>query len=496
LKQTSESIPPDPGRMVQAMRSMGYKFEQAIADIVDNSLAAKASHVVIRLMRDNDAITRVFIADNGQGMTEMRLTEAMRFGSASEEGAARRLGKFGMGMKLASLSHSSSFAVATRQGNWIGGRRWTVDGITSGWECEILTPAATNWLLSDVSDAIVLDKTGTVVCWDAPDRVSIKDRPDFASDRLIHRLHQHLAIHLHRFLEDGRVRIELDCQHERAERNDVRTVVEPLNPFRYEESPDDSFPRPFKLDLAGIGTLTLDAHIWPPGFSSANYKLDNRVTARQGFYFYRNDRLIQAGGWNGWRDTEPHLSLARVAIDLPSAYDRDFGLDVQKSSVELPPGFQAALQEARDDEGRPFKEFVQRALAIYRTRERANPENHPLVPGNGIAVPLRQSVKEILVTERRRTRAVEFEWARTDPETFFELDRENDRILLNKDWRHRILDGRRASAADAPVLKLLLFMLVREDLDTGRVSRIKKERLDNINRVLLAALRSLKHDED
>ncbi len=492
---TTENVPPDPGRMIQALRSMGYTFEQAVADLVDNSLAAKAKRILVRVMRDEDSITRVFIADDGRGMSEDRLTEAMRFGSAHEQSTSQ-LGKFGMGLKLASLSHAPRFAVATRRGGWIGGRQWTIEGITRGWECDILSHRETGQLLKQVSDALDTSNSGTVVCWYQPDRISIKDKPTVVIDRLIHRLRQHLAIHLHRFIEDGRVHIELDSQEEGTEPHAVRTEVEAQNPFRYDASPDDSFPRQYRMELAGIGPMKLEAHIWPPDSTSPNYKLDNRVSARQGFYIYRNDRLIQAGGWNNIRETEPHLSLARVAIDLSPAYDQEFGLDVQKSSVELPPGFPAALQDAKDDEGRPFREFLQRAQAIYRKQERANPENQPLVPGTGIAAALRQAVKDILVTERRRTRPVEFEWTRISPEELFALDRDNGRILLNKEWRHRILDGRRASSADAPLLKLLLFLLVRDDLDTDRVSRVRKERLDQINRILLAALRPTANSED
>ena len=129
----------------------------------------------------------------------------------------------------------------------------------------------------------------------------------------------------------------------------------------------------------------MKAHIWPPNAKDPQYKLGGgRVAARQGFYFYRNKRLIQAGGWNGWRehDAEPHSSLARVAVDMPPELDRHFRLNVQKSKVDVPPNFVSALEAARSGVT-TFAHYVRDAVDVYRSAV-TMPSTIPLTLGAGI----------------------------------------------------------------------------------------------------------------
>ena len=137
-----------------------------------------------------------------------------------------------------------------------------------------------------------------------------------------------LGLRFHRFLESAKLSIEFDVFDERAREVGAPVFAAPLNPFGYPAPGRKGFPVPFKVDLLKLGKLTLMAHVWPPKSNLPNYKLGGgKVAERQGFYFYRNDRLIQAGGWNGVRgDSEPHLSLARVEIDLPPEFDSAFNL--------------------------------------------------------------------------------------------------------------------------------------------------------------------------
>lgn len=59
---------PDPERIVNGLRDTGYNFNTAIADIVDNSIAANATKVNIEVNMDPNKNIRVYIADNGCGM--------------------------------------------------------------------------------------------------------------------------------------------------------------------------------------------------------------------------------------------------------------------------------------------------------------------------------------------------------------------------------------------------------------------------------------------
>ena len=120
------------------------------------------------------------------------------------------------------------------------------------------------------------------------------------------------------------------------------------------------------MPLEPYGDLELIASIWPALSADPGYKLNGRVAQHQGLYFFRNDRLIQAGGWNGWRnDAEPHASLARASIDLPQAFDEAFAINVQKSGVYAPPGFVDALESAQAGKT-TMADYVRTAIEVYR----------------------------------------------------------------------------------------------------------------------------------
>ncbi|EPX60583.1 hypothetical protein D187_001737 [Cystobacter fuscus DSM 2262] len=492
---SDDRIPPNPRMLIQALRSIGYSLEQAVADIIDNSISAKARNVLVRLVRTDERIDQVLVVDDGTGMSEHRLHEAMRFGADTEK-SLDSLSKFGMGLKLASFSQATELTVATRSAGNISGRRWTVESISDDWRCDAVPRQDTSRLMKGPWGEVDLSRHGTVVAWSGLDRIRIgKGGLDATIKRLFDRLTLHLGLHFHRFLEDGRVHIWLDSQEADAHPNGVCIEVEALNPFSYERSGDTNYPRVFPLDLGELGELVMEAHIWPSNASQRSYKLDSAAN-RQGFYFYRNDRLIQAGGWNDIRDTEPHSSLARIAIDLPPTFDSYFSLDVQKSSIKAPPIFMTALRSAADGKKTKFSEYLKTAQATYRKHESTNPDNFPLVPVEGLPAYLRDNLRETLAPSEKHIRPVSFQWTDIEGGDFFEIDRDNRVIRLNRTYRNRVLGNRRPSAADAPLLKVLLFLLLRDDIDSERVSPKQRKWLDTCNRALTHAMKVLRTDDE
>src|SRR5262245_8119218 len=120
-----EVIPPDSTMLIRALRQIGYSFEQAIADLVDNSVSAGATLILLRFFVHEHRIRSIGLADNGEGMSEAHLTKAMRFGSEPDI-KRRTLGKFGMGMKLASLSYAKALTVVSTRERRTAARRWSV----------------------------------------------------------------------------------------------------------------------------------------------------------------------------------------------------------------------------------------------------------------------------------------------------------------------------------------------------------------------------------
>ena len=213
--------------------------------------------------------------------------------------------------------------------------------------------------------------------------------------------------------------------------------------------------------------------------------MGNRAAASQGFYFYRNDRLIQAGGWNGLlqNESEPHGSLARVRVDMPPQLDALFGLNVQKSSVIVPPGFIEAVTSSKSADGSSFEHYRHYSHEVYRKKDKRASRSIPLVPGGGIPMAAQRTIREELSPDSLRPRQVDFVWTELHDDELFRLDREKRRILLNRTYRADVLRGFNASGADVPVLKMLIYFLLESDMDqTGSLSRNRK--LQQINRIL------------
>ena len=129
--------------LVNSMRAMGYTFESAIADVVDNSVAVKANLIEIKFPID-PADCYVAICDNGAGMSREKLIEAMRYGSQveGEERSEDDLGRFGLGLKSASLSQCRRLTVASKQNGEISALVWDLDiiGQKKGWYMVECTP--------------------------------------------------------------------------------------------------------------------------------------------------------------------------------------------------------------------------------------------------------------------------------------------------------------------------------------------------------------------
>jgi hypothetical protein len=484
-------LPPNAEQLINALRQIGYSFEQAISDLVDNSVNARAKKVLVRVIYDDDAISQLLIVDDGHGMTAGTLNKAMRFG-AHEEVGDLSLGKFGMGMKLASFSHAKTLSVCSVSGGIHSGRRWTVEGISKNWTCAAIPPddirAATLATYLDLD----LARCGTVIEWSRIDRLSpSKNGVEATITQLFNRLRVHLGLHFHRFLETDRLSIKLDSRHANEAESDRAIVVAPLNPFKYGESGSSDFPQTFAVGIPEIGKINAIAHIWPPNNKSPEYKLGNRAAARQGFYFYRNDRLIQAGGWNGVveHETEPHTSLARVAIDLPDSMDEHFGLNVQKSLVIVPPPFVESVMKATSSDGMQFSKFRTYAERVYRSKDTRARSDYPFVPDGSLPAEVTRRAKEVLA-DGGKTRAVQITWDDlSESGSLFEVDRDNMCLRLDKRMRRKLLGGRRATAGDLPVVKLLFFLLLEEDFDKERNSTPRRKRLDFIKEIINVALK-------
>ena len=219
-----------------------------------------------------------------------------------------------MGMKSASLNHAKTLVVISRQGNSVSGRRWTAWNPYRRLEVGKSSTLQGRLSLSTaIGGSLILANRGQL-CYGSEFHAFKRQGPNagrtFAAYSKV--ITKHLGLVFHRFIRDGRIEIYLDLQEVSGDAG-LPIKVEPLYPFP-KASSGKGYPAEFHTNLSVYGDLAMRAYIWPPNTSDPGYKLGGRVSQRQGFYFFRNDRLIQAGGWNGWRDdAEPPLFLLPVS---------------------------------------------------------------------------------------------------------------------------------------------------------------------------------------
>jgi hypothetical protein len=360
------TVTPSAARLTSSLRDIGYDFVAAVADLVDNSVSADADRIDVEI-RFHGSNSFVFIADNGTGMAPAHLNEALRFGSRRtyDEGD---LGRFGLGLKTASLSQCRRVMVVTRSAPntpRLNTRVLDLDHIESTDRWEILNPG-TRHLSSEVKRRLA-HSTGTVVIWDRLDRVLNYADPSGAwakrrLEKLASDTRKYLAMVFHRFLAGevpGRSRVQLRI-------NDA--VVSPWDPFARAEPATRALPE-LVLPVRSAGRrhqVRWRPFVLPPRdqFSSAeafeHFGGINRWNRHQGIYAYRENRMIQHGGWAGLRTMDEHTKLARVALDFDNTADAEFSVDVAKRRISLPTDLRGLLE-------RPVSTLCSEAQAVYRS---------------------------------------------------------------------------------------------------------------------------------
>lgn len=480
--------PPDSAGMAQTFGNIGYDLSEALAELIDNSVDASASNVLITFFRDDNTISSITIADDGRGMDKSEMKKAMQFCVAMPHKDSD-LGRFGVGMKAASLDQCDTMTVISRRDGPIAACRWSAETVGANWKCELIDPVSAKEAFGKAFSGPA-PNAGTVVIWDRLKRLSPgtgEGALDVFLLKKVQRLIVDLGLTFHRFIEGGRLHISIRTVHETRNISFPHEVPS-LDPFPQRDAAPD-YPKIFTADLPGFGKTQLEAHIWPPDSADPGFLLGKRTaTARQGFYFYRNQRLIQAGGWNDVLPdaTERDLSLARVKIDLPCD---TVTTNPQKTKVQISATASHALKRAKSG-GTRLDDYLQDARNVYCDSKPRKRRFHaaPVIMGYGVPAALRQRVRK-LMGGNGVTRQIDFAWEPLGEEQFFELDTENDRIILNKDLRHAILDGTSASGADAPVLKSLLFLLFHKEFDRQRSSAKSSEWQELCNDVLRKAVR-------
>lgn len=483
-------VTPDAG----VLRAIGlnHGFDSAIADLVDNSIDAHARNVHVRFVLRGGLARALLVLDDGDGMDEAAVDDAMRLGRPKAD-STQSLGHFGMGLKSASFSQASTLTVLTRRaGSAPEGRRMHRDSPEGGFEVDVLDPSAVARRLEVMSSWLGADGRGTIVQWDDC-RTFPASRDPAVTTRFIEtkiaELRNRLGLLFHRLLERSAVAITVDVWDADEQEAGLAQPIQPIDPFAYSRSGHTGYPKMLVAKLDGRD-VTLQCHIWPGGSDSPQFRLHGRlVEAFQGFYLYRNDRLLMTGGWGGVANENKALKLARVAVDIERHLD-SFTMSMEKSGVQLVPDLVHAIEASRASDGTTFRDYLADASEAFKDSNRRVRRRTPILPpGQGVHPRVKKAIERgnpLLEGEE----AVGIKWTKFHTDDFVDVDRTTRTLWLNTRYRAAVLHGDSAGLNDAPLLKALLF-LVFEDLFRGHAMGAKdKENQQFWNDVLTAAARA------
>ena len=333
--------------MIEALRGLGYSTATALADLVDNSIAAGAANVGLTFAWKG-ADSHITIQDDGLGMDDAGLDRAMRLGHQNplDARAANDLGRFGLGLKTASFSQCRRLTVASRQeGGAVACLRWDLDVLASSgddtWRL-LVGPADGSHRLLDPLQAA---PQGALVLWENLDRIVT---PGFSEQNfldLIDAIERHLAMVFHRYLTGKRPRLRIAI-NDRA--------VTPWDPFLAPHHATWSSPTATLAPGVAAQCHVLPHKDWLDRRQQEEAAGADGWTAQQGFYVYRNQRLLVAGSWLGlgrgrpWTKEEAHR-LARIRLDIPNSADAEWKIDIRKSTARPPVALRQDLTHLMED---------------------------------------------------------------------------------------------------------------------------------------------------
>lgn len=334
------SSPPAAAALMESTRCIGYSFESAISDILDNSISAKAKNIWIYSAPSEDPF--VTILDDGEGLTRAELIEAMRYGAnPNEKRDETDLGRFGLGLKMASLSQCRCLTVISKTDEGITSCRWNLDRVieTDQWTLQILSESEIIDLPS-VSD-LMKQTHGTLVVWQNLDK--LKERAIKVSELMKSTLEsckKHLSLTFHRFMEPKVNPLNIFLNKDK---------LVPFDPFFTSSTLTRALPeQPVYIQNQEV---TVKPYVLPPESKMTHAdieKIGGLQRNLQGFWVYRNKRLIIPGTWFKLRPGRELTKLARVRVDIPNSLDSIWDIDVKKSSATVPAVFQHDFEKVLD----------------------------------------------------------------------------------------------------------------------------------------------------
>ena len=323
---------PNAANEIEGMRAIGYNLRTALADIVDNSITAQAK--IIDIFADSaEKHFKIGVLDDGYGMSGAELTEAMKVGSRNplESRSNEDLGRFGLGLKTASFSQCRKLTVISKKQGTTSAAIWNLDYVRKVNEWELQLPEPNQ--IDSLPWANAIEDTGTLVIWENLDRVVETNGEDQDKAEFIKQIddaRSHLELVFHRYLsgDSGFPRIHMSLNGR---------PLEPLDPFNSSKAvrgPEEIIK--INEDYVKVRTFTLPHHKKVSSQEWDKYEGRTGYLGSQGFYVYRQGRLIIHSTWFGLARQKELTKLARVRVDITNKMDAAWQLDLKKASARPP----------------------------------------------------------------------------------------------------------------------------------------------------------------
>ena len=326
------NLPPYAPTLMESTRAIGYSLESALADIIDNSIAARSNKIDIDFFPVGEAY--IAIHDDGTGMSEVEICKAMQYGNRNpnEVREVHDLGRYGLGLKTASLSQCRRLTVVTRKAGILSGCCWDLDHIQTAkkWSLQILSN--NDMRLLPAFDKFKNQSSGTLVIWQNLDKLRLGEI-DFSLSmgKKMDAVRQHISLVFHRYLsgEPGLGKKAIGINN---------MPVEPSDPFLSLKSTrimdDETITVNGKKIIIRPYILPHLSNLSAPEIKMLGGK--DGMRKLQGFYVYRNKRLLVWGTWFRIMRKGDLSKLARVQVDIPNSLDDLWSLDIKKSTATPP----------------------------------------------------------------------------------------------------------------------------------------------------------------
>jgi hypothetical protein len=312
---------PNAAKLMDSLRYLGYDNYSAIFDLVDNSLDAEAKTINIVISQvGGDAM--ISIADDGYGMDEKVLDEALKLGSLTDRNSTSDLGRYGMGLVTASLSIAKRTSVLTRSNGTLLKSVTDVDEIKKRNEfCKFLGKASAEDA-QQFAKAIAKG-TGTLVVLTKCDNLKNQNLSVFRNT-----LRGKLGQIYRYFLISGK-KIFVNGES-----------VSPRDPLMLEEKEtqvfsDETFEISLKSNEGREVTDQLRIRIVMLPDFGADGNRERKIGQRgQGFYILRNNREIAEGERLDLFTRHNDLNRFRGEIFFSGIFDEFMGVNFTKHEID------------------------------------------------------------------------------------------------------------------------------------------------------------------